>query len=143
MKAAALFVFILAVLLGADTLAGPLDETRYCGPPARDADGRIARRADVLRAFRQIHPCPATGQARGRCDGWNIAHTIPLACGGCDSVANLSWLPVQIKRCAGQWCKDRWERRVYCRVSTPSASPSPSPGPCRPRLRDCRPEKPP
>lgn len=113
-----LYAFLLAVLAVAgswEAAGGPLDETRYCGSPKRDADGRIARRADVLRAYRALYPCPSTGKTTGRCDGWNLDHTVPLACGGCDSVANLSWLPVQIKRCAGQYCKDRWERRVYCK----------------------------
>lgn len=110
--------FAVLMLLVGGAFAGPLDETRYCTvTPHRDADGSISRRADVLRAFRQIHPCPATGKTRGRCDGWNIDHTIPLACGGCDAVANLSWMPVQIKRCAGEFCKDRWERKVYCSQS--------------------------
>jgi hypothetical protein len=100
--------------------AGALDETRYCtATPHRDVDGSISRRADVLRAYRHLYPCPSTGKTRGACPGWNLDHTIPLACGGCDSVSNLSWLPVEIKRCAGDYCKDRWERRVYCKVAMP------------------------
>lgn len=98
-----------------DAWGDPLKETRYCAEqPARDAGGKIARRADVLREFKRLYPCPSTGRSTGPCPGWNIDHTIPLACGGCDSIPNLSWLPVEIKRCAGQFCKDRWERRVYC-----------------------------
>lgn len=97
--------------------AGPLDETRYCtAAPKRDADGSIYRRADVLRAFRRVHPCPSTGKATGACPGWAIDHVIPLACGGCDSVSNLTWLPIEIKSCTGDKCKDRWERKVYCRA---------------------------
>lgn len=96
--------------------ASPLDETRYCTTtPTRDADGSISRRADVLRAFRDLYPCPITGQKHGACPGWNIDHVIPLAVGGCDAVPNLQWLPTAIKRCAGLDCKDRWERRVYLR----------------------------
>jgi hypothetical protein len=41
-------------------------------------------------------------------------HTIPLACGGCDAVVNLSWLPTAIKSGGSPQNKDRWERRVYC-----------------------------
>lgn len=94
--------------------SGPLDETRYCTvTPHRDANGSISRRADVLRAFRNMYPCPETGEKRGACPGWNIDHVIPLAVGGCDAVPNLQWLPVEIKRCAGDECKDRWERKVY------------------------------
>src|SRR5574340_297123 len=105
----------ILMLLASSAWAGPLDDPRCCvAEIKRDADGKIARRADVLRAFRDLYPCPSTGKTRGACPGWNIDHTIPLACHGLDAVANLSWLPVQIKRCAGDFCKDRWERKVYC-----------------------------
>ena len=110
--------YLLAALLLVSfaSIAGPLDETRYCTTtPARTADGSIARRADVLRAFKKAHPCPSTGKSSGRCDGWQIDHVIPLAVGGCDSLHNLQYLPNQIKSCAGKICKDRWERRVYRR----------------------------
>lgn len=111
---------VLAVVLlwsEQGAFAGPLDETRYCSQTiARDADGSISRRADVLAAFKRIHPCPSTGAAIGACPGWNIDHVIPLANAGCDAVANLQWLPVEIKRCPGELCKDRWERRVYKQV---------------------------
>lgn len=112
----ACILFVVLALQGA-WAGGPFDETRYCTvTPHRDADGSISRRADVLRAFRGHHPCPATGQKRGACPGWNIDHVIPLACGGCDAVSNLQWLRVEIKRCAGDKCKDRWERIVYCKT---------------------------
>lgn len=92
----------------------PLQETRYCGAPVRLADGSIRRRADVLYAFRKAHPCPVTGQTDGACTGWSIDHVIPLACGGCDSVSNLQWLPNELKSVAGKFPKDRWERKIYC-----------------------------
>lgn len=112
MKAAILLLCLLPLL----SVAGPLDETRYCTvTPKRTADGSILRRADVLHAFKKHHPCPSTGQSVGACPGWNIDHVIPLAVGGCDAVGNLQWLPVEIKRCAGRFCKDRWERQVYKR----------------------------
>lgn len=108
---------IAAIALAASlSHADPLAETRYCGPEIkRDAAGRIERRADVLRAFRDLYPCPATGEKRAACPGWAIDHVIPLAVGGCDSVSNLQWLPNHLKSCAGT-CKDRWERRIYLRV---------------------------
>lgn len=110
-------VIFLCALLALPAFAGPLDETRYCGIEniKRDKRGQIVRRTDVLRAFRDLYPCPATGQARGACPGWQIDHAIPLAVGGCDAVPNLQWLPIQIKTCATDTCKDRWERRVYRR----------------------------
>lgn len=92
--------------------ATPLDETRYCGPPKRDAKGQIIRRADVLAAFQRIHPCPSTGLTKGACPGWAKNHDRSLACGGCDAVSNMSWMPNDIKACAGPHCVDRYERKI-------------------------------
>lgn len=128
-SAARVALAVIVALLGLATVvtyahAGPLEETRYCTvTPHRDADGSISRRADVLRAFRDLYPCPSTDQKRGACPGWNIDHVIPLAVGGCDAVSNLQWLPTAIKRCAGQACKDRWERWVYPK-QMPRADPA-------------------
>lgn len=33
--------------------------------------------------------------------------------GGCDTVIVAQWLPIEIKTCADDFCKDRWERVVY------------------------------
>ena len=104
---------IFLLLFCGAAVAGPLDETRYCGPPKRDADGIILRSALVLRSFQNLHPCPSTGLRTGACPGWAKNHTVPLACGGCDSVSNLQWLPVDIKACAGAHCVDRFERKIY------------------------------
>jgi hypothetical protein len=94
----------------------PLAETRICGAPARYASGEIKRSSAVIAAFRRIHPCPSTGLTTGSCPGWQADHVLSLAAGGCDAVSNLQWLPVQIKTCAADWCKDRWERKVYAPV---------------------------
>jgi hypothetical protein len=91
-----------------------LQETRYCGTPIRDTRGIIIRRSDVLAAFKRAHPCPATGLTTGACQGWQMDHIIPLACGGCDSVSNLSWMPTVLKAGSGTLPKDRWERKIYC-----------------------------
>ena len=91
-----------------------LTEQRVCGEPVRNADGTIRRRADVLYAFQKAHPCPSTGLRTGACANWSKDHIIPLACGGCDSVNNLQWLPLPIKSAAGTYPKDRWERKVNC-----------------------------
>lgn len=110
-------VALLAIALSqcAPAMAGVLNETRYCAvTPSRDADGSISRRADVVRAFRRIHPCPSTGLRSEGCAGWQLDHVIPLAVGGCDSVSNLQWLSNNLKTCAVT-CKDRWEIRVYKR----------------------------
>lgn len=91
--------------------AGPLEETRYCGTPARTASGEIKRRADVVAAFKRIHPCPVTGLTSGPCPGWEVDHIVPLACGGCDAVSNLQWLPITLKRAPDG--KDGFERKIY------------------------------
>lgn len=91
----------------------PKAEVRFCGPPARDADGTIHRSAAVLYAFRQLHPCPANGKKVGACPRWQMNHIWPLASGGCDAVSNLMWMPVEIKTCAQDWCVDRWERTYW------------------------------
>lgn len=110
---AACIALALFVLVGCAAAAGPLDETRYGGPPKRDANGQIIRRADVIATFKRIHPCPVTGLKAGACPRWQINHAIPLACGGVDAVSNLYWAPVQIKTCKEAWCIDRYERKVY------------------------------
>lgn len=124
----------LAIVLAGGVLqpaAPPIDpllEVRQCGEPARLADGTIRRRADVLAAFRRLHPCPATGQHTGACPRWAINHVIPLAKGGCDAVSNLQWLPIEVKACASPYCVDRWERTYwgdpYGVVVFPSAAAS-------------------
>jgi hypothetical protein len=62
-------------------------DLRFCGAPARDANGQIVRSQSVLRQFEREHPKPQDGKV------WITDHVIPLACGGCDAVANLQWLP--------------------------------------------------
>lgn len=91
-------------------------DTRYCREqPLRDADGSISRDMGEIAKFKRIHSCPSNGHNEGACPGWNIDHVIPLANGGCDTVINMQWLPIEIKRCGGNFCKDRWERTVYKR----------------------------
>jgi hypothetical protein len=109
----ALLVLVFALTARPAYAAEGLTETRYCGDPARDKSGKIARRAVVTAAFKRIHPCPATGKPTGACPGWAIDHVVPLAVGGCDAVPNLQWLPTSIKSCQRPECKDRFERRVY------------------------------
>lgn len=88
-------------------------DPRHCGPPVRDAAGKIARDAAVVAEFRRLHPCPSTGRATGVCPGWAVDHVLPLASCGCDVVSNMQWLPLSIKSASSPDAKDRWERRVY------------------------------
>lgn len=101
-RANAVLVLAFALGLPLPAMSGALDETRLCGPPARLGNGEIRRRADVLAAFERLHPKPNDGRR------WYRDHAIPLACGGCDSVANLQWLPEPAWR-----DKSKWERRAY------------------------------
>lgn len=125
MKIARAFILLVVIT----TLLTPLawsQDARYCGPPARDEDGVILRSRAVLRDFQRLYPCPSTGLQRGACPGWFKDHTIPLVCGGCDAIENLQWLPGETKTCAGTVCKDRWERRVYCRAPPAPDTPQPT-----------------
>jgi hypothetical protein len=81
----------------------------------RNADGSIRRSNTARNAFIKAHPCPVTHLSAFPCDGWQIDHVIPLACGGCDAVWNMQWLPESIKKDRGHPdAKDRWELEVYC-----------------------------
>ena len=108
-------VFVLVAVMALSTFAQPVTkDPRYCGPPARSESGRIERSKQVLNDFKRMHPCPSTKAHSGACPGWAIDHVIPLACGGCDAIMNLQWLPNNIKSGPEPDDKDRWERVIYC-----------------------------
>ena len=111
----AMILFTGIILIGkAEAQAlDPLVDYRYAGVVVRNADGTIKRSSKVLTAFKKKWACPSTGLHTGACPGWAIDHVVSLACGGLDSVVNLQWLPLDAKSCAADYCKDRWERRVY------------------------------
>lgn len=90
------------------------EETRCCVEIERDANGVIKRSWKVKHEFRKHWPCPTGASIYEACTGWQIDHVIPLACGGKDEVSNMQWLPVEIKTCSGELCKDRFERKIYC-----------------------------
>ena len=107
---------LVATLASVSVSASPYVETRMCGEPKRTATGSIARDAKAVAAFRRLYACPSTGLHDGACTGWAIDHVIPLACGGCDSVSNMQWLPLSIK--SGKYpSKDRWERQIHSQYS--------------------------
>lgn len=91
----------------------PAKDIRYLGVVTRNAVGEPTRSTAVLNAFKRQWACPSTGLHSGACPGWAIDHVIPRACGGADAVWNMQWLPDQIKSTAGEFSKDRFERRVY------------------------------
>lgn len=96
---------ILFLLLTTSAFA----DSRFCGVVYRHIElpNKIIRSQTVVSVFKKTWPCPT-------CVGWQVDHIIPLVCGGCDSVENMAWMPVEIKTCAGAVCKDRWEQKVYC-----------------------------
>ena len=69
------------------------------------ADARIKRSQSAKVAFKQQHPCPATGARKGPCKGYVIDHVTALACGGADAPSNMQWQTV-----ADAKAKDKWER---------------------------------
>ncbi len=103
-------ILILSINFTTLSFAGDL---RYCGFVPRNNHGEIKRSSKVLKDFQLLYPCPSTKKTTGTCNGWSKDHIIPLACGGCDSIENLQWLPNSIKTCVGSLCKDRFERSVY------------------------------
>lgn len=108
-----LLAAILTLLLSSPAHSVEID-SRYCGIVERTTSGEIKRSSTVIRQFRARWACPSTGYYFGACPGWQIDHVIPLATGGCDSIINLQWLPVQIKTGKDEtWSKDRWELEVY------------------------------
>ena len=53
-----------------------------------------ARSSAQVYRFKQMEPCPATGQSKGPCPGWQVDHIIPLCAGGDDKLWNMQWLSV-------------------------------------------------
>ena len=96
-----LSLFCTLIFAGCGSIApnnvalNPLVDYRATGQVPRNANGTTKRSPQVLAAFRQAYPCPATKKTNGACLGWAIDHVIPLACGGADAVFNLQWLPLR------------------------------------------------
>ena len=114
------YLLLILLLLPISTEAQDIIDPRICNNIQRDDRGRILRDTKVLRDFVKLYPCPSTGKHSVSCPGFAIDHVIPLACGGCDNIGNLQWLPNEIKSCNKSYCKDRFERRVYNRGKSKS-----------------------
>lgn len=109
---AILIAMSLSATFASAASISPLEEVRFCGEPRRNADGTIYRSKAVTSIFKARYHCPSTGKGQGPCPGWQIDHVIPLACGGCDSISNMQWLPTDLKVTA-KVGKDRFERVIY------------------------------
>lgn len=110
-------IILIILFFTTDVFSAPVDK-RICNTQdqvERKANGKIKRSMTVLEEYQQIHPCPSTGSTSGKCPGWALDHVIPLACGGCDAIENLQWLPNEIKSASGKYPKDRWERKINCK----------------------------
>lgn len=83
-------------------LSAALLAAMLCIPWA--AYAKIPRSAAAKHEFQREHPCPSTGERRGKCPGYVIDHVIALKRGGADSPSNMQW---QTKEEAK--AKDRWE----------------------------------
>jgi hypothetical protein len=70
-----------------------------------------SRSAAAKAEFQRAQPCPATGQARGKCPGYVIDHVQPLCAGGADAPGNMQWQSM-----ANAKAKDREEVK-QCRKS--------------------------
>jgi len=81
--------------------------------PSQAAGHRPRRSAAARRAFRRLHPCPATGLLKGACPGYVIDHVMPLACGGADAPGNMQWQTLRDAK-----AKDAVERRD-CQSASP------------------------
>lgn len=73
------------------------------------SDARQPRSSAAKAEFQRQHPCPDTGNHRGKCPGWIIDHIDPLCHGGADAPSNMQWQTVVDAK-----VKDRWERSI-CR----------------------------
>lgn len=57
--------------------------------------GRVSaaeRSREMRAAFVRDNPCPATGQHRGACPGWQVDHVRSLCAGGIDHPTNMAWI---------------------------------------------------
>ena len=77
------------------------------------SDAKIPRSREAIAEFKQLQPCPANGNRRGPCPGWQIDHITPLKCKGDDAPANMQWLTVEDHK-----AKTKREAR-WCRTLTP------------------------
>lgn len=121
MKTIALLLYLL---IAHHAYAETYTDPKYCGFVPRDANGDIKRSSTELKHFQMVHPCPSTGLSYGTCPGWSIDHIWPLACGGCDAIVNMQWLPLEGKSCSEDYCKDRYERYIqYVQGPVPGLNP--------------------
>lgn len=87
-----------------------LADSRFCGEPKRDANGKIVRSSAVINEFKKLYPLPLELNPKK----YQINHAVPLVCGGCDIIENMIWMHVDAKTCAEDYCQDRHEQLTMC-----------------------------
>jgi hypothetical protein len=99
---------LLTALLSCPAFAGSNSRSAQaptgCADCPRDNRSKIKRSKQATRAFRAMHPCPATGETKGTCPGFVIDHVRSLHHGGADAPENMQWQTVAAWR-----AKDRVE----------------------------------
>jgi len=77
------------------------------------AGAHIHRSAAARHAFQIQHPCPSTGERRGKCAGYVIDHRISLCVGGHDIADNMRWMSMEGAKVKDRWeCKPGWENHL-------------------------------
>ncbi len=82
------FPIFVVLTLGASHMTPPPS----CHLARDPKTGHIVRNRNALRSFRTMHPCPATGDTKGACPGYEVNHHVPLECCGPDTPNNMEWL---------------------------------------------------
>lgn len=69
------------------------------------------RSAPARYQFAKENACPATGERRLPCPGWQVDHIVPLKCGGDDAPHNMQWLTIEDHKAKtkreAKWCRRR------------------------------------
>ena len=92
MKKISVVLLIVGLLVSSSLFAY---NSNYCIPCERDSHGNIKRSLEAKHEFRSQHPCPSTGNTKGRCEGYIVDHIVPLKRGGADAPSNMQWQTIE------------------------------------------------
>lgn len=65
--------------------------------------------------FKKANPCPATGQSKGRCPGYQVDHVKSLMLGGKDKPDNMQWLTIEEHKAKTKAEFKQCKRKKSCR----------------------------
>jgi len=81
---------------------------------AAPSDAKPAGSSPAVAAFKQAHPCPATGKLKGACPGHVVAPVVPVCA---DDPGELQWQTLAQARENGRWEKQYCQfRRARARA---------------------------